>query len=30
MATIDLRRLVQMDIFVSSGLKGAGAFYALK
>lgn len=30
MATIDLRKLVQMGIFVSSGAKGAGAFYILK
>ena len=30
MTTIDLRKLVQMDIFVSSGSKGAGAFYVLK
>ncbi len=30
MATIDLRKLVQMDIFISSGSKGAGAFYVLK
>lgn len=30
MATIDLRKLVHMDIFVSSGAKGAGAFYVLK
>ena len=30
MATIDLRKLVQIGIFVSSGSKGAGAFYTLK
>lgn len=30
MATIDLRKLVQMEIFISSGSKGAGAFYVLK
>jgi hypothetical protein len=27
---IDLRKLVKMNIFTSSGAKGAGAFYVLK
>ena len=30
MATIDLRKLVQLGILVSSGSKGAGAYYVLK
>lgn len=30
MATIDLRKLVQLGILVSSGAKGAGAYYVLK
>lgn len=30
MATIDLRKLVEMNILTSSGAKGAGAYYVLK
>lgn len=30
MATIDLRKLVKMNILISSGVKGAGAYYVLK
>lgn len=30
MATIDLRKLVEMNFLISSGAKGAGAYYVLK
>ncbi|TAJ06899.1 transcriptional regulator [Marinilabiliaceae bacterium JC017] len=30
MATIDLRKLVELDILVSSGTKGAGSYYSIK